>query len=89
MGLITGMEIDYDSMIRLRSCLSTFSKLEPELMEDNCPMVFDSWNCWNESKPGTVQELPCPNFPHLGFSPSRKLGHTYRTGVVRKYASTI
>jgi len=41
------------------------------MSDDNCPMIFDSWNCWNQSKPGTVQEQPCPNFPHLGFSSSR------------------
>ena len=42
-------------------------------------MVFDSWNCWNESKPGTTQELPCPNFPHLGFSPSRTFSSNVST----------
>lgn len=69
----TGKELDYDAILRFQACLAQFSRLENDMSDDNCPMIFDSWNCWNQSKPGTVQEQPCPNFPHLGFSSSRKL----------------
>ena len=73
MYVSAGEEMDYDSLLRLRGCLGVFSKVEATLSNDNCPMVFDSWSCWNSTAPGTVQEQPCPNFPHLGFSPKSKL----------------
>lgn len=65
-----GEEMDYDPLLRLRSCLSVFSDTEKTESTANCPMVFDSWSCWNSTAPGTVQEQPCPNFV-LGFSPKR------------------
>ena len=66
--LYAGEEMDYDPLLRLRSCLSVFSDTEKTESTANCPMVFDSWSCWNSTAPGTVQEQPCPNFV-LGFSP--------------------
>ena len=66
-----GTEMDFDGIKRFQNCLAQFSQAEKELKNENCPMVFDSWSCWNESQPGTIQEQPCPNFPHLGFSSNR------------------
>ena len=41
-------------------------------LEAYCPVIFDSWTCWNASLPGTVQKQPCPDFPQWGWSPSSK-----------------
>ena len=71
--LILGAEVDLGALSRLKACLARFSTVENLLLDKNCPMIFDSWNCWNESKPGTIQEQPCPNFPEMGFSPKRKI----------------
>ena len=37
-----------------------------------CPVIFDSWTCWNASLPGTVQVQPCPDFPDWQWNPSSK-----------------
>ena len=67
----SGAQMDFDSLLRPTiDCLGVLATIEDTLSEENCPMVFDSWSCWNESKRGTIQEQPCPNFPHLGFSPN-------------------
>jgi len=54
----------------LRDCLSNYKEYSANVSENACPVIFDSWNCWPAAEPGTVQEQPCPNFPHLGFSPT-------------------
>ena len=36
-----------------------------------CPMIFDSWSCWNSTSPGSDQYESCPNFGNLGFTPKR------------------
>ena len=69
---VQGAEVDITALTRLRGCLSIFSEVEDHLKDGYCPMIFDSWNCWNESKPGTIQMQPCPNFPELGFSAKSK-----------------
>ena len=58
----------------LHNCLTRYEEFSGNITDpDNyCPVIYDSWNCWEASDPGTIQEQPCPNFPHLGFSPSSK-----------------
>jgi hypothetical protein len=65
------MDIDYGALFRLQECINKFAKIyEEEELDGNCPMIFDSWNCWHPSSPGSIQEQPCPNFPQLGFIPT-------------------
>ena len=68
------MEASLTTLFDLQDCLAKFSEAEAHAKEavDLCPMMFDSWNCWEAASPGTVQKMACPNFPHLGFNPSSK-----------------
>ncbi len=54
----------------LHDCLNHYKEYSANVSENACPVIYDSWNCWPAAEPGTVQEQPCPNFAHLGFSPS-------------------
>ena len=38
----------------------------------NCPLIFDSWSCFNSTTPGHYQYEPCPELADLGFDPSRR-----------------
>ena len=38
----------------------------------NCPIIFDSWSCFNSTLPGLTQQEMCPDLPDLGFDRSRK-----------------
>ena len=46
---------------------------------DGCPLIFDSWSCFNSTSPGTLQMEPCPEFPLMKFDSSR---------VASKYCET-
>ena len=32
-----------------------------------CPLIFDSWSCFNATAAGSSQREACPHFPDLGF----------------------
>ena len=36
-----------------------------------CPLVWDSWSCYNATPPGSVANARCPAFQHLNFDPSQ------------------
>ena len=36
-----------------------------------CPLIFDSWSCFNLTEAGTTQHEACPRLPDLGFDPAR------------------
>ena len=36
-----------------------------------CPIMFDSWSCWNSTESSTTQVTQCPNFVNLGFLADR------------------
>ena len=58
-------------MNRLLNCFKTvlsYDSYEPQ----NCPMIFDSWSCWNSTAPGNFQYASCPNFINLGFTDDKK-----------------
>ena len=39
--------------------------------QDECPLIFDSWSCFNATPSGTFQTEPCPEFQMMKFSSSR------------------
>ena len=36
-----------------------------------CPVIFDSWTCWNASLPDTPQVQPCPHFVDWRWGPTK------------------
>ena len=40
-----------------------------------CPVIFDSWTCWNASLPNTAQVQPCPDFIDWGWGPTKGMSH--------------
>ena len=45
--------------------------LQKEDNPNSCPIMFDSWSCWNSTEPSTTQYTQCPNFVNLGFLADR------------------
>ena len=45
--------------------------LQTSFQPGNCPIMFDSWSCWNSTTPGQNMYEKCPNFVNLGFGPER------------------
>ena len=39
--------------------------------KDRCPLIFDSWSCFNATSSGTFQTEPCPEFQTMKFSSHR------------------
>ena len=35
-----------------------------------CPLIFDSWSCYNSTPAGSVMTEPCPYKPQLNFLPN-------------------
>ena len=42
-----------------------------EMIPGSCPLIFDSWSCFNASAAETFQTEPCPDIPMMKFSPER------------------
>ena len=62
--------IDHDYiLIRLLNCISR--GLHNEYIPTNCPLIFDSWSCWNSTPLNSVQFEQCPNFVNMGFKSDR------------------
>jgi len=51
-------------MERLLTCTNMVLDLPPT----SCPLVFDSWSCFNYTTPGEEAQAHCPAFPQLMFS---------------------
>ena len=56
-------------LFRLYDCVKRV--LQTSFHPGNCPVMFDSWSCWNSTPPGMAQYERCPNFVNLGFRPDR------------------
>ena len=39
--------------------------------QDGCPVIFDSWSCFNSTSSGSFQTEPCPEFETMAFSLDR------------------
>mgnify|MGYP001165650189 CR=1 FL=1 len=64
------IESDY-LRVRLLECVARIQHLDP-VSEDHCPIIFDSWTCFDSAAPSTEQRESCPAFPGLGYSASRE-----------------
>ena len=69
-----GLVLDETAAMALRS-VSALAAGEAESGRSSsggkfCPVIFDSWKCWPATRAGEVATGACPDFPHLGFSPS-------------------
>ena len=59
-------------MYRLTECTSRL--IHGVLSDSNsshCPLIFDSWSCFNATQAGQNQLESCPEFPDLGFDPNK------------------
>ena len=54
---------------RLLDCANR--ALQSRYQSDFCPVIFDSWSCWNSTPPDSVALEQCPHFLGLGFRPDR------------------
>ena len=45
--------------------------LQTSFQPGNCPLIFDSWSCWNSTPPGQDMHETCPSLVNLGFRPDR------------------
>ena len=43
---------------------------------EGCPVIFDSWSCFNSTPSGSIQTEPCPEFSNFKFS-SARLAYKY------------
>ena len=57
--------------VRLLECVARVQHQGP-VPGDHCPLIFDSWSCFDSAAPGTEQRESCPAFPELGYSASRQ-----------------
>ena len=57
--------------LRLLECVARVRQQGPVPL-DHCPMIFDSWSCFDSAAPGSEQRESCPVFPELGYSASRE-----------------
>ena len=56
-------------LARLVDCMK--HAIEQEYNPNHCPLMFDSWSCWNSTPPSSLQFEDCPNFENLGFRADR------------------
>ena len=52
--------------------LNSFFSLNIAPNSSSCPLIFDSWSCFNATEAGQVQLEACPDLPDLGFDRARK-----------------
>ncbi|KAG8232509.1 hypothetical protein J437_LFUL011611 [Ladona fulva] len=56
---------------RLSECMERKSQMQdPGDGSLYCPITFDGWSCWNQTKAGETAHIPCPHFI-TGFDPNR------------------
>ena len=58
-------------MLRLIECTGRINLTSHDTSSPHCPLIFDSWSCFNASQPGEDQHESCPDLPDLGFDSSR------------------
>lgn len=46
------------------NCCENMQKISDQIADDHCPMTWDGWQCWNSSKPGTVNRGVCPHYTY-------------------------
>ena len=54
-------------LYRLLDCAK--QSIQEEYNPNYCPIIFDSWSCWNSTEPNSTEFTQCPNFVNLGFRP--------------------
>ena len=54
-------------MSRLLNCFKSALSYESHDPQD-CPIMFDSWSCWNSTASSSYQYTTCPRFANLGFT---------------------
>ena len=59
-------------MLRLIECTGRLNLTSVDSSTPLCPLIFDSWSCFNASRPGEDQYENCPDLSDLGFQPQRK-----------------
>ena len=61
-------------MYRLIDCTSRIQATLSSISSDQkyCPIIFDSWSCFNATPAGLDQEEDCPSFEDLDFRPDRQ-----------------
>ena len=58
-------------ILRLIECTGRINLTSLDSSSAHCPLIFDSWSCFNASQPGEVQYEHCPDLSDLGFDPTR------------------
>ena len=51
---------------RLHECVSKISATE-RFAGPHCPLIFDSWSCFDPTLPGDTANANCPDIEVLGF----------------------
>lgn len=59
-----------DDPYLIKRLLECTAKISPT-PDENCPLIFDSWSCFNSTSPGSEMTESCPNFPNFKFSKDR------------------
>ena len=58
-------------MLRLIECTGRLNLTSLDSSSPHCPLIFDSWSCFNASQPGEDQSENCPDLSDLAFDPER------------------
>ena len=56
-------------LYRLLDCAKI--ALKSPANHNTCPIIFDSWSCWNSTELNSTQVTQCPQFVNLGFLAER------------------
>ena len=58
-------------LLRLIECTGRINLTSLDSSSPHCPLIFDSWSCFNASQPGEDQSENCPDLSDLAFDPER------------------
>ena len=58
-------------VLRLIECTGRVNLTSLDSSSPQCPLIFDSWSCFNATQPGEDQYENCPDLSDLGFDPER------------------
>ena len=59
-------------MLRLIECTDRINLSSVDSRSPHCPLIFDSWSCFNATPAGEDQYEDCPHLKDLGFQPERR-----------------
>ena len=59
-------------LLRLIECTGRLNLSSVGGRSPHCPLIFDSWSCFNASPAGEVQYENCPDLSDLGFQSERR-----------------